>query len=380
MTFNYGKQFLDKKDYAAVSSAMKSEYLTGGKYVDQLEKQINLKFKCKYTIACNSGTSGIYLALNAINLKKGDNVIIPAINFVAAANVCKLKGANIYFSDVDKKTYQSGAEQIIKCIKKNKLKSIKVIFTMHLGGSAIHQKNVFKLKKKYQFILIEDACHALGAKYPNTNYFVGSCKYSDFSIFSLHPVKSITSGEGGLICTNKKLFYSKILKLRSHGIQDRKNYTYDIAESSLNFRLSDINCSLAISQLKKLRNIILKRRQIVERYEKNLKKFSDMFEIVNLDNKKNSAWHLLILKFNFNDNKLNLKKVYMKLKNKKIFAQQHYNPTYKFKNFRHLIKNSNDFINSENYSLSCLSLPIYFSLTFKDVDKICKHLKNIFYN
>lgn len=380
MIFNYGRHYIDQQDLKAVSIAMKSNYLTGGKYVDELERKIKFKFKCKYSIACNSGTSGIYLVLKAINLKKGDNVIIPAINFVAAANICKLSGANIYFADVDKKTFQSGAEQILKCIKKNKLKSIKVIFTMHLGGSAIHQKDVFKLKKKYQFTLIEDACHALGAKYPNTNYFVGSCKYSDFAIFSLHPVKTITSGEGGLICTNKKFLYLKMLKLRSHGIQNRKNYTYDVIHSSLNFRLSDINCSLAISQLSKLQKIILKRKRIVERYQKNLIHFSDKFKIVNLDYKNNSAWHLLIIKFNFSRAKHNLKKIYNNLKKNNIVVQQHYNPTYKFKNFKNFIKSKNDFENSESYSLSCLSFPIYFSLTYKDIDEICIKLKKIFLN
>ena len=145
--YNYGKQYIDKLDIATVSSSLRGKNLTGGKYVNNLEKKINKIFKCKFTISCNSGTSGIYLALTAINLKKGDNVIIPAINFVAAANISILKGANVYFADVNEKTFQTGKKEILKCIKRNKLKKIKVIFTMHLGGSPIHQEEVYGLKK-----------------------------------------------------------------------------------------------------------------------------------------------------------------------------------------------------------------------------------------
>lgn len=376
--YNYGKQFIDKQDILAVSNSLKSKFLTGGSYVKNLETKISKKFKCKYTISCNSGTSGIYLTLTSINLKKGDNVIIPAINFVAAANISNLKGANIYFADVDKKTFQTGVEQIQECIKINKLKSIKVVFTMHLGGSAVHQRDIYKLKKKFNFILIEDACHALGAKYPDTNHYVGSCIYSDFSIFSLHPVKSITSGEGGLICTNNRFLYLKILSARSHGIVKRQNYKYDIIKSSLNFRLSDINCSLAISQLKKLDKLISIRKRIVKQYERNLKNFQNDIEIINLDFLRYSAWHLLVLKFNFKRNNMNLEKLFKKLNKSKIFAQQHYNPTYKFSAFKHLLKKSNKFYNSEEYSLTCLSFPIYPTLTLKNVDKICKDLKNLF--
>jgi dTDP-4-amino-4,6-dideoxygalactose transaminase len=376
--FNYGKQYIDQDDILAVSKSLKAKYLTGGLYVDKLEKQVSKKFKCKYAIACNSGTSGIHLALTSINLKKGDNVIIPAINFVAAANVCKLKGANIYFADVDQNTFQVGKQEIIQCIKKNNLKSIKVIFTMHLGGGAIHQSDIFKLKKKYNFILIEDACHALGAKYSNTNKYVGSGIYSDFTIFSLHPVKSMTSGEGGLICLNNRSNYIKILSARSHGITNRKNYTYEINQSSLNFRCSDINCSLAISQLKKLDKMILKRRRIANRYQNNLKQSQSDFEIVNSSYTNNSACHLLIIKFKFNDSKLNLNKIFIKLKKKKIFTQQHYIPTYRFLAFKGLVKKYNNFPHSEDYNLSCLSLPIYYSLSIKNVDKICKEINKIF--
>ncbi len=375
---NYGRQFVDNHDQVYLSKALKSKILTGGKYVNQLESVISNKIKCKYVVSCNSGTSGIYLALSSINLKKGDNVIIPAINFAAAANICKLKGANIFFSDVNELTFQSGKSEIEDCIKKNKLNSIKVIFTMHLGGPAIHQREVYELKKKYNCILIEDACHALGAKYPNSNLYVGSSKYSDFSIFSLHPVKSVTSGEGGLVCTNKKTFFKSMLSLRSHGIINRKDISYDIVNSSLNFRISDLNCALAVSQFKKIDKFIFRRKQIVLRYQKKLKNLEKYLKIINLKYLNYSAWHLLIIKFDVKNSFLNLNKIFNYLKKNNIICQQHYIPTYKFKVFKMLNKHKNSFNNSEKYHISCLSFPIYYSLSNKDVDYICDKLTKKF--
>ena len=165
---------------------------------------------------------------------------------------------------------------------------------MHLGGSAIHQKEIFDLKKKYNFFLIEDACHALGGKYSNTNKLVGSCKYSDISIFSLHPVKVATAGEGGLICTNNTKIARIIKTLRSHGITKRTKYFYEIKNCSFNFRLSDINCALGLSQFSKIDKFIIKRREIARQYYKNFKSYKNKIRIV-IPRPKFSAWHLLII-------------------------------------------------------------------------------------
>ena len=207
----------------------------------------------------------------------------------------KILEANIFIADVDSSTYQLSKLKLLECLKKNKLKKIKAVFTMHLGGSAIHQKEIFDLKKKYNFFLIEDACHALGGKYSNTNKLVGSCKYSDISIFSLHPVKVATAGEGGLICTNNTKIARIIKTLRSHGITKRTKYFYEIKNCSFNFRLSDINCALGLSQFSKIDKFIIKRREIARQYYKNFKSYKNKIRIVNYHDLNYSAWHLLII-------------------------------------------------------------------------------------
>lgn len=368
--FTYGKHYVDKKDVNEVIKSLKGNLLTTGEYVDFLEKKIKKKFYAKNVICCNSGTSAIFLSLVAINIKKGDNVIIPSINFTAAASSCSILGANIFFADVDPKTFQLSKKSLQECIKKYKIRKIKAVFSMHLGGSSRHQKEIYLLKKKHGFFLIEDACHALGGKYSKTKFLVGSCKYSDITTFSLHPVKTITSGEGGLICTNNNKIAEKIKILRSHGITNRNKYIYDIKKCSFNFRLSDINCALASSQLDKTKKFIKKRRQLVKRYSKNFNKYPNLIEIINIDDFKYSAWHLMIVKVNVEN--FDKEKFYDLLLNYKIKSQLHYIPTYRLSTFKK--NNSINFkrtnLNSEIYFKKCISLPLYFKLKLKDVDFI----------
>ena len=189
---------------------------------------------------------------------------MPTINFIASYSMAKNFGAKIYLVDVDPVSGQITPEKIRECIKINKLKKIKAIITMPLGGYLRNIEKFFDLKNKLNCFLIEDACHAIGAKYKyqNKNYYIGSCKHSDISIFSFHPVKTITTGEGGAVVTNSKKFANIIRTNRSHGIfrKNRNYWKYDIKEVSFNYRLSDINCALGISQLKKI-DYFLKRRK-----------------------------------------------------------------------------------------------------------------------
>lgn len=382
--FNYGKQFISTKDKSEVLKSLNEELLTTGRYVSNFERNFSKKLGCNFSLSCNSGTAGIHLALMTINLKKGDNVLIPSINFVAAASICKLMGANIYFVDVNETSFQSDYECFKNTIKQNKLKKIKAIFLMHLGGfPAIDIKDILLLKKKYNCIIIEDACHALGAKYKlNKKKFVGNCDYSDFSIFSLHPVKSITAGEGGVVCTNSKSYYEKIKTFRSHGITKKNKFRYEIYNNSLNYRLSDINCALALSQLRSLNKFIIKRRKIAKRYFKNFEKLikNEIIDIINYKFHKHSAWHLLILKINFNKLKISYENLYDQLKKKGIITQLHYIPTYKFSAFKKL---SNPIIklnkNSEFYFKNCISIPIFYNLSLIDVDYISKQISLIFF-
>ena len=180
---------------------------------------------------------------------------MPAVNFIAAYSMASLLGAKIYLADVNPSTGQMTPKTLMECIKRFKLKKIKVILTMYMGGFPENILEFYKIKKKYKSILIEDACHAFGAQYSinNKNYKIGSCSHSDISTFSLHPLKPITTGEGGILSTNNKKFYNIAKTLRSHGIikNKKKHWDYNVTNLGFNYRISDINCALGISQLKK---------------------------------------------------------------------------------------------------------------------------------
>jgi len=304
---------------------------------------------------------------------------MPAINFIASYSMAKFMNAKIYLADVDSLTGQMTPKTLLSCINKNKIKKIKAVITMYLGGYPENVVEFFKIKKKYGFYLIEDACHALGAKYfYNKKYIpIGSCMHSDISTFSLHPVKTITSGEGGAVTTNSRSIYDKIILLRSHGIEKDKNFhwNYDILTPSFNYRLSDLNCALALSQLKKINKFINYRKKIYDFYRRHLKK-NHIFMNMRKYNKIAPSFHLYLLSINFKKIKKKKNELLKFLKKENIYCQFHYIPIYKFKLFKEKI-NLNSFQGSEIYFQNNISLPIFFNLKFFLLKKIIKKI-NIF--
>ena len=194
----YGKQKIDKNDINEIVKASKEAFLTTGPKSEKFQNEIRKYTKAKYAAVCNSGTSALYLAFISINLKPGDVVIMPAINFIASFNICKLFKAKIYLTDIDPINGIITPSHLKAVIKKNNLKKIKAVITMHMGGKVENIGEFFKLKKKFKFKIIEDSCHAFGSKYVYKNklYNVGCAKHSDISTFSFHPIKTITTGEG----------------------------------------------------------------------------------------------------------------------------------------------------------------------------------------
>ncbi len=359
----YGRHFLDTKDKKAVSLSLNSKLISSGNHVKKFELNISKFCKSNYGFSCNSGTSALLLAFLSINLKKNDAIIIPAVNFIASSSMATFLNAKIYFADVSPVTGQMTPENLLDCIKKNNLKNVKAVVTMYLGGAPDYIEEFYNLKKKYKFYLIEDACHAFGADYfiKNKKYKVGSAKHSDICCFSFHPLKTITTGEGGFLTTNKNSLAKKINLMKSHGIirNTKKHWKYEIKNLGFNFRLSDINAALGLSQLRKINIFLRKRKEISNFYTKIINDKYNFITLPNYSKKINSSNHLFLAHLNFKQ--LNIKKdqLFSFLIKKKIFIQFHYIPQYYFKTFDKKIKKNKTFNGAEKFYNSAFSLPIY---------------------
>lgn len=370
----YGKQTISKKDIKNVNKALKAKYLTNGPIVERFENEFSKKVKSKFAVSCSNGTAALHLAFLAAGIKEHDIIIVPVVNFVSTINLLTMIKAKIFCADVDKFTGRMTPETLKNCIKVNKIKKIKAVVVMHNGGSVEYFKEFFKLRKKYDFLLIEDACHALGSHYPNTNFPVGSCKFSDIATFSFHPVKSITTAEGGMVTTNNYKIFQKLTLLKNHGIYRKKSskkkyeWSYKILFPGLNYRLSDLNSALGISQLKNLKIFISKRQKIAKYYVKFFQK-SELVNCKNFD--KSSAYHLFIVNFK----NISRNQIIQKLFKKKIITQVHYIPAYRHPYYRKKIKGR--FKNAEIYYNTSLSLPIFPDLKIKQLKKICNSIKKI---
>jgi dTDP-4-amino-4,6-dideoxygalactose transaminase len=372
----YGRQYIDKSDINFVSKALKQDLVTTGSYVKKFENKISEFLKVKHVVSCSSGTSALHLAMMAINLKNDDVIIMPAINFIAVYNMAKLMNAKIFLADVDPFTGQMSPKTLLECIKKNKLKKIKAIVTMYLGGFPENVIEFYKIKKKFNCYLIEDACHALGSKYfYNKKYLsIGSCKHSDIATFSLHPVKSITSGEGGFVTTNNKDLAKKIFLFRSHGIERHKthHWEYQISHSGFNYRLSDVNAALALSQLKKIDKFLIYRKKVYDYYRQELSAFKNLLNFPEYNKNNISSYHLCLLNINFRKNTFTKNNFFKFLKKNKIISQYHYIPIYNFEVFK---EKKCYYKNVRNYYNTTVSLPIYFNLKFSDQEYIIKKIK-----
>ncbi len=375
----YGRQYIDKHDLLTVSKSLKQPLITTGSYVKSFEKKLSKYFKVNNALVCNSGTSALHLAFLASNIKKGDVVIMPAINFISAYSMCKFIGAKIYLSDVDSKTGQMTPKLLLECIKKNRIKKIKAFLTMYMGGFVENIVEFYEIKKKFNCLFIEDACHAFGASYSFKKKLikVGACKHSDISTFSLHPLKPITTGEGGIVTTNNNLIAEKIRHFRSHGIirHSKLHWKYNVSNYGFNYRLSDINSALGTSQLKKINSFLKKRKKIYEYYKTNLNKYKNLIYFPKYNKKNKPSYHLVLISINFKNLKKN-KDVFLKyLYKNNIISQFHYIPIYNFKIFKSKKKKLK---NAEEYHASTLSIPIYHSLKYKDQNLVINVIKKFF--
>ncbi len=380
----YSKQFISADDIKSVVKVLKSDFLTQGKQVPRFENKIKNFVGAKYAVAVSSASAALHISCIALGLKKNDILWSVPNTFVASASCGLHCGAKIDFVDIDEDTNNISIYELEKKLKKAKKygKLPKVLIPVHFSGFPYEQDKVHKLSKKYNFKIIEDASHALGAKYRNIN--VGSCKWSDITVFSFHPVKPITSGEGGMITTNSKEQYKILSKLRTHGITKKfselkkkmnTKWYYEQQLLGFNYRMSDIHASLGTSQLKKINVFLKHRNKIAKIYDKKLihplivlpKKHKDHF----------STYHLYVIKLKLNKIKKSYDFIFKKIQSKGIGINLHYLPVHLHPLFRKLGFKSGDFPNSEKYSSCAISIPIYFGIKIKDQEKIIKIIKNV---
>jgi len=370
----YGRHYVDDDDIAEVVKVLKSDWLTTGPVVYRFEKAFASYVGSKYAVAVANGTAALHLACLAAGLCKDDELITSPITFVASANCALYCGAKPVFADI--KADGSGLIDPGE-IEKTVTDKTKIIIPVHYGGLPCDMEEIQKIALDNDLIVIEDACHALGATYKDSK--IGDCKYSDMAVFSFHPVKHITTGEGGMITTNNKEFYDKLVMLRSHGItrdpdklqkKDEGPWYYEMQMLGFNYRLTDIQCALGLSQLKKIDRFVARRREIAKMYDDAFAGSDCISGPVKYDDRE-SAYHLYTIRLN---GKLadKRKEVFENLRANGIGVQVHYIPVNQQPYYQRMF-DLGESQNAENYYNTIMSLPIYCGLDFNNsLEKIKK--------
>ena len=382
----YGKHEITKSDIDCVTKILKNEPLTQGSIVPEFEKRICSKVSSKYCIAVNSATSALHLACIALDLGLNDYLWTSPISFVASANCGLYCGAKVDFVDIDPSTGLISVEALEKKLIISEVKGClpKILVVVHLAGTSCDMEEIYKLSNKFGFKIIEDASHAIGGAF--NNYPVGSCKYSKVTVFSFHPVKIITTGEGGACTTNDESLFKKILLLRSHGIEKDENlfqhkpngpWSYEQQILGFNYRLTDIQAALGINQLKRLDKIIKKRNDMLNLYSRLLKDVP--VALLEIPKNVKSSVHLAIIRLSDANPKTH-KYVFEKMREKNIGIQLHYSPIHLQPYYKKLGFNHGDFPEAEKYGLNAFSIPIFTKLEKKEQYRIVNTLKNIIKN
>ncbi|AYJ79288.1 UDP-4-amino-4,6-dideoxy-N-acetyl-beta-L-altrosamine transaminase [Aliarcobacter cryaerophilus ATCC 43158] len=364
----YGKQTIDEDDIKSVIEVLKSPYLTTGPKIEEFEAELCKYTGAKYCVAVANGTAALHLA-SLVLLNKGDKVLTTANSFLATSNSILYVEAKPIFVDIQ----EDGNIDLDLCEEElKKDSSIKAIYVVHFSGNPVNQKKLKYLKETYNIKILEDCAHSLGASFDGIK--AGSCENSDCSILSFHPVKHITTGEGGAVTTNSKELYEKLLELRAHGIKrlpEVAPWYYEMHSLGYNYRITDMQCALGISQLKKLDSFIKRRREIALKYDKSF--LNSVVKPIYVFN-GNSSYHLYVVKVDFSNLSISKIELFNKMREKNIGLQLHYIPINKQPYYKSLGYGDEITPIMEKFYEECFSLPIYTSLRDEEQEYVIKTL------
>ena len=378
----YGKQSIDENDIDAVVEVLKSDFLTQGPAIEKFEKCVAEYCGAKYAVAVTSATAALHISCLSAGLGKDDILWTSPITFTASANCGRYCGADVDFVDIDPSTYNMSIAELEKKLQAAEIKP-RVVVPVHLAGQSCEMDKIYKLSQKYGFKVIEDASHAIGADYKETK--VGCCKYSDMTVFSFHPVKIVTTGEGGMVLTNDKDLYEKLVLYRSHGItRDPKLMTgtadgpwyYQQIDLGFNYRMTDMQAALGYSQMKKVNEFVSKRRYLAKRYNELLKNINGI-QLPDQNEDTKSSWHLYVVRVDFSKISKTKNQIFAEMKEKGICLNLHYIPVHTQPYYENLGFKGGDFPNSEKYYEEAFTLPLYYSLTDEQQDHIVKSLVEV---
>ena len=372
----YGKQKIDEDDINSVVKVLKGDYLTTGPIVSEFENSVAKYVGTKYAVAVSNGTAALHMACYAAGISEGDEVLVPAITFAASSNCVLYCGGKPVFIDIDPKSYNID----INKIKEKITNKTKAIIPVDFAGQSVDMDSILKIAEEYNLIVIEDAAHALGSEYKNEK--VGSKAH--MTEFSFHPVKPITTGEGGVVVTNSKELYEKMILFRSHGItrnselmiENQGPWYYEQIDLGYNYRLTDIQSALGLSQIKKLDDFILKRREIVNKYNEA---FKDLKEIVTpFENEySKSGYHIYVLLLNLDKLKCGRKEIFEALQAENIGVNVHYLPVYLHPYYKKLGYKKGECPVAEDIYNRMITIPLFPSMSDKDVKDVIKAVKKV---
>ena len=377
----YGRQTIEDDDIAAVAEALKADFLTTGPTVDAFERAFAETVGARHAVACANGTAALHLAMLALDVKPGEVVIAPSITFLATANCARYVGADVVFADVDPTSGLMTPQTLAQALERVGGRRLRAVLPVHLRGDACDLPGLEALARDAGAVLVEDAPHAVGTtmRFGNTAEIVGDVRHSAMATFSFHPVKTIATGEGGMVTTNDPALAARLKVLRSHGMvrpEGCEPWWYEMPEPGFNYRLPDILCALGLSQLKKLPRFAARRRALGAAYAQALAPLARMVRIADQPAWSDPVLHLMVVLIDFEAAGRTRREVVEALRARGVGTQVHYIPVHRQPYYRNLYGEL-DLPGAEQWYARCLSLPLYPGMEDGDVSKVADALKDV---